>query len=90
MLSLAEAASKCRQEMQELVTKVNARSEVIKTAEARVKQANLHMKKGYEEQEAQIQSLFREVGFPLFNGPSPSHHKKRSSGRFYTAASGEL
>ena len=78
--SLAEAASKCRQEMQELVTKVNARSEVIKTAEARVKQANLDMKKAYEEQETQIHSLFREVGFPLFNGPSPPHHKiKRSA-----------
>ena len=59
------------QEMQELATKVNTRSEVIKTAEARVKQANLDMKKAYEEREAQIHSLFREVGFPLFNGPTP-------------------
>ena len=70
-LSLAEAASKCRQEMQEFATKVNARSEVIKTAEARVEQANLDMKKAYEEQQAQIRSLFREVGFSLFNGPTP-------------------
>ena len=69
--SLAEAASKCRQKMQELATKVNTRSEVIKTAEALVKQANLDMKKAYEEREAQILSLFGEVGFPLFNGPSP-------------------
>lgn len=69
--SLAEAASKCRQEMQELASKVNARSGVIKIAEARVKQANLDMKKAYEEQEAQIHSLFGEVGFPLFNGPTP-------------------
>ena len=60
--SLAEAASKCRQEMQELATEVNTRSEEIKTAEARVKQANLDMKKKYEEQEAQIHGLFREVG----------------------------
>ena len=72
-LSLAEAAAKCRQEMQELATKVNARSEVIKTAEARVKQANLDMKKAYEKQEAQIHSLFREVGFPLFNGTTPTN-----------------
>ena len=78
--SLAEAASKCRQEMQELATKVNARSEVIKTAEARVKQANLDMKKKYEEQEVQIHGLFREVGFPLFNGPSPPIKIKRSAG----------
>ena len=70
-LSLGEAASKCRQEMQELATKVSARSEVIKTAEARVKQANLDIKKAYEEKEAQIHSLFRKVGFPLFKGPSP-------------------
>ena len=73
-VSLAEAASNCRQEMQELATKVNARSDV-KTAEARVKKANLDMKKAYEEQEAQIHSLFREVGFHLFNGPSPPHPK---------------
>ena len=58
-------------EMQELATKVNTRSEVIKTAEARVKQANLDMKKAYEEREAQILSLFGEVGFPLFNRSSP-------------------
>ena len=70
-LSLGEAASKCRQEMKELATKVSARSEVIKTAEARVKQANLDMKKAYEEKEAQIHGLFRKVGFPLFKGPSP-------------------
>ena len=57
--------------MQELASKVNARSGVIKTAEARVKQANLDMKKAYEEKEAQIHSLFGEVGFPLFNGPTP-------------------
>ena len=97
-LSLAEAASKCRQKMQELATKVNARSEVIKTAEARVRQANLDMKKAHEEKEAQIHSLFREVGFPLFNGPFPPnksqtlcmHVLKRSSRRLYRAAPGEL
>ena len=70
-LSLAEAASKCRQEMQELATKVSARSKVIKTAEARVKQADFDMRKAYKEQEAQIHSLFREVGFSSFNGPTP-------------------
>ena len=70
-LSLSEAASKCRQEMQELATKVNVRSEVVKTAEARVKQANLDIKKAYEKQKAQIHSLFRKVGYPLFKGPSP-------------------
>ena len=77
--SLAEAASKCRQKMQELATKVNTRSEVIKTAKARVKQANLDMKKAYEEQEAQIHSLFGEVGFPLFNGATPPNKVKRST-----------
>ena len=71
--SLAEAASKCRRKMQELATKVNTRSEVIKTAEARVKQANLDMKKAYEELEYQIYGLFMEVGFPLFNGTTPTN-----------------
>ena len=97
-LSLAEAASKCRQEMQELATKVSARSEVIKTAEARVKQADLDMKKAYKEQEAQIHSLFREVGFSSFNGPTPPNKSQTlcmysrdlSSRRLYRAARGEL
>ena len=71
--SLAEAASKCRQEMQELATEVNTRSEEIKTAEARVKQANLDMKKAYEEQEAQIYSLFREVGLISVCSTDPPH-----------------
>lgn len=71
--SLAEAASKCRQEMQELATEVNARSEEIKTAEARVKQANLDMKKAYEEQEAQIHSLLREVGLISLCLTDPPH-----------------
>ena len=63
LLSFADAASKCRQEMQELVTKV------IKTAEDQVKQAMLDMVKAREEERAQIHSLFKEVGFPWFYRP---------------------
>ena len=64
--SLAKAASKCRQEMKELATKVSARTEVIKDAELQVKQASLDMKKAYDEKNAEIQRLFKEVSFSLF------------------------
>ena len=67
--SFADAASKCRQEMPELATKVNARSEEIKTAEAQVKQAMLDMENSRKKQKAQIHSLFKEVGFPWFYRP---------------------
>ena len=67
--SFADAASKCRQEMPELATKVNARSEEIKTAEAQVKQAMLDMENSRKKQKAQIHSLFKEVGFPSFYRP---------------------
>ena len=67
--SFADAASKCRQEMSELATKVNARSEEIKTAEAQVKQAMLDMENSRKKQKAQIHSLFKEVGFPSFYRP---------------------
>ena len=67
--SFADAASKCRQEMLELATKVNARSEEIKTAEAQVKQAMLDMENSRKKQKAQIHSFFKEVGFPSFYRP---------------------
>ena len=52
--------------MKELATKVSARTEVIKDAELQVKQASLDMKKAYDEQNAEIQRLFKEVSFSLF------------------------
>ena len=67
--SFADAALKCRQEVQELATKVNTRSEEIKTAEAQVKQAMLDMENSRKRQKARIHSLFKEVGFPWFYRP---------------------
>ena len=76
--SLAEAASKCRNEMQELATKVNARAEVIKDGETQVVKARLNMEKAREEQAAEIHKLFKEVGAPLFYRPfHPNIAKER-------------
>lgn len=67
--SFADAALKRRQELQELATKVNTRSEEIKTAEAQVKKAMLDMENSRKRQTARIHSLFKEVGFPSFYRP---------------------
>ena len=67
--SLAEAASKCRKEMQKLATKVNARTEVIKDGETQVVKARLYMEKARGEQAAEIHKLFKEVSSPLFYRP---------------------
>lgn len=57
--------------MQGLAFKVNARSKEIKSAEARVKQVSLHMKKASEEQGAQNHTVFNDVGLPSeFIGPA--------------------
>ena len=69
LLSFADAALKCRQEVQELATKVNTRSAETKTVEAQVKQAMLDMENSRKKQKAQIHSLFKEVGFPWFYRP---------------------
>ena len=69
LLSFADAALKCRQEVQELATKVNTRSAETKTVEAQVKQAMLDMENSRKKQKARIHSLFKEVGFPWFYRP---------------------
>lgn len=55
--------------MQELATKVNARTEVIKDGETQVVKARLYMEKARGEQAAEIHKLFKEVGSPLFYRP---------------------
>lgn len=61
-LSLAEAASKYRQEMEGLATKASTQAEEIKAAEARVEGVSLDLKQAYEKQAALIQGTFKEVG----------------------------
>ena len=65
-LSLAEAASKYRQEMEALATKASTHVEEIKAAKARVKGVSLDHKKSHKEQFAQIQGTFKEVSFFFF------------------------
>ena len=60
-VSLVKAASKYRQEMEELVTKADAHVEEIKVAEARVTGVRLDLKRAYNEDAAQIQGMFKEV-----------------------------
>ena len=62
-LSLAEAASKYRQEMEALATKANTHAEDIKAAEARVEGVSLELKQAYKKQAALIQGTFKEVRF---------------------------
>jgi len=65
-LSLAEAASKYRQEMEALANKASTHAEEIKTAEARVEGVSLDLKQAYEKQAALIQGTFKEVSLSLF------------------------
>ncbi|XP_068740131.1 E3 ubiquitin-protein ligase TRIM45-like [Montipora capricornis] len=59
-LSLAEAASKYRQEMEALVTKASTQAEEIKGAETKVEGVSLELKQAYEKEAALIQGTFRE------------------------------
>ena len=59
--SLAEAASKYRQEMEALATKASTHAEEIKAAEAKVEGVSLELKQAYEKQAALIQGTFKEV-----------------------------
>jgi len=60
-LSLAEAASKYRQEMETLATKASTHAEEIKAAEAKVEGVSLDLKQAYEKQAALIQGTFKEL-----------------------------
>ena len=60
-LSLAEAASKYRQEMKALATKASTHAEEIKAAEARVEGVSLELKQAYEKEASLIQGTFKEV-----------------------------
>ena len=60
-LSLAEAASKYRPEMEALATKASTYVEEIKAAEARVEGVSHELKQAYEKQASLIQGTFKEV-----------------------------
>ena len=60
-LALDEAASKYRQEMEELVTKASTQVEKIKVAEAQVMKEVVFMEKAYKERHAEIKGFFKEV-----------------------------
>ena len=62
-VSIAEAASKYRQEMEALVTKASTQAEEIKAAEARVDGVSLELKQSYEKEASLIQGTFKEVRF---------------------------
>ena len=67
LLSLAEVGSKYKQEMEALAAQASAQAEVIKDAENRVMTASSDMEKAYEEQRAEIQSVFKKVSLSLFH-----------------------
>ena len=60
-VTLAEAASKYRKEMEAHVTKASSQAEKIKAAEAEVKKAAAFMKKASDERRAEMQGFFGEV-----------------------------
>ena len=51
-MSLDEAGSKCKEKLEELATKARSRAEVIKAAEAGIKDASLNVKTSCDEQRA--------------------------------------
>ena len=66
-LSLAEAASKYRQEMEALATKASTHADEIKAAEARVAAVSLDLNTAYKKQTAQIKGAFKEVSKNCFS-----------------------
>ena len=73
-LSIAEAASKYRQEMETLATKANTHVEGIKAAEARVAAVSLDLNKVYKEKTAQIKDAFKEVSENCFYNLCSTHN----------------
>ena len=53
--------------MEALAAQASARAEVIKDAENRVMNASSDMEKAYEEQRAEIQSVFKKVSLSLYH-----------------------
>ena len=60
-LTLDEAASKYRKELEELVTKASSQAEKIKAAEGQVMRASDSMKKACKERNDEIQEFFQKV-----------------------------
>ena len=66
-VTLAEAASKYRKEMEAHVTKASSQAKKIKAAEAEVKKAAAFMKKASDERRAEMQGFFRAVRHVFVN-----------------------
>ena len=66
-LSLAEAASKYRQEIEVLATKASTHADEIKAAEARVAAVSLDLNTAYKKQTAQIKGTFKGVSKNCFS-----------------------
>ena len=60
-VTVAEAASEYRQEMEALVTKASSQVEKIKAAEGQVMRASVSMKEACEERNDEIQEYFQQV-----------------------------
>ena len=67
--SLAEVATKCRQEIEALTTKASSRAEDIKAAEVRLEDVSVDLRKAHETQAAEIQSAFKKVSFSCISFP---------------------
>lgn len=66
IMSLAKAASQCKQEMKELANKVSSRTDVVKDAEARVMNSIQDAEKSRKEQLRGMESVYGEVSFFVF------------------------
>ena len=75
-LALDEAASKYRQEMEELVTKASTQVEKIKVAEAQVMKEVVFMEKAYKERHAEIKGFFKEVRHLFYHYIERSRRKR--------------
>ena len=60
-VTVAEAASKYRQQMEALVTKASSQVEKIKAAEGEVMRASVSMKEACKERNGEIQEFFQQV-----------------------------
>ena len=64
-VALAEAASKYRKEMENLVTKASSQAKKIKAAQAQVRKTTVSLKRACETQRAELHGYFGEVSHVL-------------------------
>ena len=71
-VALAEAASKYRKEMENLVTKASSQAKKIQAAQAQVRRASVSVKEDCEKQRADLQGYFGEVRHVFVIGSNDS------------------